>query len=220
MDRFVTKTPRAVDKKRSRGDDVHRPEEGLALCSPVDAIRALEIDAIALFDSYPREQWYDLGKPPMMLFKRQLLFGARGSDNPAYFGRQSHDPSIPPVLLSIYRHARNALCKTFPDLPDEPSGCAINRYDPTENRKGSGLGPHRDAGAWKPLVVGVTLVEWREMAFSDGYKGQATKTHKIRTEPGSVYCFRDEMFTKWYHESLKKGAKHEKTIYSITYRFL
>lgn len=215
MDRFVTIT------KRKRDETPMSLSQELALCPCVDEICQLEADAVALFDAYEREQWYDLGVPPACLKHRQLLFGQRGGDNP---GRASHDVVMPPVLNEIYKHARSALMVhpngAFLDLPEEASGCAINRYDPTLNGKGSGLGPHRDKGAWKPLVVGVTLVESRQMVFSDDYKQNAKVTYKLPTERGSVYGFRDCMFTKWYHESLKKGASQQKTIYSITYRFL
>lgn len=130
---------------------------------------------------------------------------------------------MPRVLLDIFTHARTALLAEAPyfgDVPEIPYGCAINRYATTENGRGNGLGPHRDKGVWRPLVLGVTLVEARKMAFSNDYKEKATRRVEFTTARGSVYGFRDEMYTRWWHESLKKGLSQAKTIYSITYRFL
>ena len=129
---------------------------------------------------------------------------------------------MPPVLNRIFDLARTALLTGAPhfgDVPTVASGCAINRYAPTPNRKGSGLGPHRDKGLWMPLVVGVTLVESRRVVFSNDYKERATRRFELETKAGSVYAFRDEMYTQWFHESLKKGPSQQQTIYSITYRF-
>ena len=108
----------------------------------------------------------------------------------------------------------------FGDIPETPTGCAINRYPTTPNGNGSGLGPHKDKGKWIPLVVGVTLVESRRMKFSNDYKDKATQSHCIFTDRCSAYAFRDEMYTRWFHESLKKGPTQKKTIYSVTYRFV
>ena len=217
MDRFLVKRPRTADAeacaKRPRASGL---PVNLAVCAPVEAICAAEKTALELFDAYPVDSWYDLGP---YLHNRQLLFGPRPGSH-----RTPHEERMPPVLLSIFAEARAALCahsSHFADVPEVPSGCAINRYEPTANKRGSGLGPHRDKGLWKPLVVGVTLVESREMAFGEwGPNGEATRRHRITTQRGSVYAFRDELYTRWFHESLKKGPTQKRTIYSITYRFL
>lgn len=219
MDKFVTRTPREDDaavaaRKRAREVETDRPSS-IAATGPVDAILESEAAAIALFESFPCDEWYDLGP---WLLRRQLLFGQRGS-----YHRRSHVEEMPALLLDIYRHARAALqghSDRFGDLPDAPSGCAVNRYETTANGKGSGLGPHRDKGSWRALVVGVTLGEARSMAFSDGYKADARVTHVVPTARASVYAFRDEIYSRWYHESLKKGPSQQRTVYSITYRFL
>jgi hypothetical protein len=189
----------------------------LVLTPSLSSIRRLEDQAVQLFLQYPVERWYNLGN---ILLNRQLLFGPRPTGQ-----RQAHDNTMPPVLIEIYNHARNALLKdghspAFTSLPSEPYACAINRYPVSSGATGSGLGPHKDTGAWKPLVIGVTLVEDRKMAFTNGYKSQATQRHVLQTKAGSVYAFRDEMYTDWYHESCKKKPPSQKqTIYSITYRF-
>lgn len=180
-------------------------------------IRRLEEDAVQLFLRYPVECWYNLGH---ILVNRQLLFGPRPPGQ-----RQPHSIAIPAVLIEIYKQARTALLEddkwpALKTLPPEPYACAINRYPLSCGVSGSGLGPHKDTGAWKPLVIGVTLNEDRKMAFSNGYKSQATQRHVLNTKACSVYAFYDEMYTDWYHESCKKKPTSQKrTIYSITYRF-
>ena len=229
MDRFVTKRPReTVDEQNERGREesvaakrsppASRPAfdgvVSLALCPPVQSILKLQAEALELFCEYPVERWYNLGP---FLPNRQLLFGHRPGSH-----RTPHSETMPPVLNRIFEIARAALMIRAPHfgiVPTEASGCAINRYAPTPNKKGSGLGPHRDKGLWKPLVVGVTLVESRRVVFSNDYKERATRRFELETKAGSVYAFRDEMYTQWFHESLKKGPSQQKTIYSITYRF-
>jgi len=220
MDRFVIKRPRETEEthhtsKKPAVCSKFGGVQSLALCKPNQAIVALEAKAVECFEKFPIEQWYNLGE---YLHNRQLLFGPRPGSH-----RSPHDEQIPQVLIDIFKHARESLLKEAPyfgQIPEEPAGCAINRYAPTDNGRGNGLGPHKDKGSWIPLVVGVTLVESRDMSFSNEYKTRATQRHRFTTEVGSVYGFRDDMYTKWYHESLKKGPRQRKTIYSITYRFL
>lgn len=215
MDRFVTKRPRDEAASTSTVDKKAKTTlpDTIALCSPVQGICSLEADALRVFDEYDIERWYNLGFLP----RRQLLFGSSLGSH-----RTPHCEEIPQVLLDIFSHARDALIAEAPRfgrVPNKPSSCAINRYETTSNHVGNGLGPHRDQGKWKPLVVGVTLVESRDMAFSNDYKEKATLRYQITTARGSVYAFRDDIYTRWYHESLKKGRTQKHTIYSITYRF-
>ena len=220
MDAFVTKSGKRPAEEAGPSAKAARtaPFDGLttlALCRPSPAILELETAAVEVFQTYPLDQWYDLGQ---WLHKRQLLFGPRPGQH-----RTAHSDVIPAPLLEMFKHARAALLAEAPDfgeVPETPSGCAINRYAPTLNGKGNGLGPHRDKGQWKPLVIGVTLVESRKMALADDYKEKAKRRYEFTTERGSVYAFRDEMYTKWWHESMKKGPSQEATIYSVTYRFL
>lgn len=229
MDRFVTKRAREPNEanepdQATSGGKIPKADElpdqfgglkTLALSKPNESILALEHQAVQHFEQFPLEKWYDLGQ---WLHNRQLLFGPRPGSH-----RTPHDEKIPDVLLQMFKHARESLlkeCPHFGSIPEKPAGCAVNRYAVTENGKGSGLGPHQDKGAWIPLVIGVTLVESRKMSLSNDYKSRATERHTFTTEAGSVYGFRDEMYTKWFHESLKKGKSQKNTIYSITYRFL
>jgi hypothetical protein len=220
MDRFVIKRPREAEgtQDASKKPAVQSTVAGLrsiALCKPNQAIVALESKAVECFEKFSIDKWYNLGD---YLHNRQLLFGPRPGSH-----RSPHDERIPDVILEIFKHARKSLLEEAPyfgGIPEKPSGCAINRYAPTSNGRGNGLGPHKDKGSWIPLVVGVTLVESRKMSFSNDYKTRATQRHSFTTEVGSVYGFRDEMYTRWYHESLKKGPTQKRTIYSITYRFL
>lgn len=226
MDAFVTKRPRESDgaeeagknPKSAKGEAPVAQFGGLttlALCSSNESILALEAQAVEHFGRFPLEKWYDLGQ---WLHNRQLLFGPRPGSH-----RTPHEETIPDVLMQIFKHARESMlkeCPSFGDIPETPTGCAVNRYAVTDNGRGNGLGPHQDKGAWIPLVIGVTLVESRKMSFSNGYKARATERHTFTTEAGSVYGFRDEMYTRWFHESLKKGKSQKQTIYSVTYRFL
>ena len=220
MDAFVTKSGKRPAEEAGPSAKAARtaPFDGLttlALCQPSPAILELEAAAVEIFQTYPLDQWYDLGQ---WLPQRQLLFGPRPGQH-----RMAHSDVIPAPLLEMFKHARAALlaeAPAFGQIPETPSGCAINRYAPTNNGKGNGLGPHRDKGQWKPLVVGVTLVESRTMALADDYKEKAKRRYKFTTAPGSVYAFRDELYTKWWHESIKKGPSQKATIYSVTYRFL
>lgn len=233
MDRFVVKRPRSP--KTQEGDAAEGHEKGdpklpraehgvagtaIALTRPVSGIMELEQQAVDLFQEYPLDAWYNLGD---YLPNRQLLFGpCEGAHH-----RTPHETTIPPVLLEIFSRARAALLDECPEfcsrggvpIPERCTGCAINRYARTENGRGNGLGPHRDKGSWQPLVIGVTLVESREMEFTDDYKERATHTVRLTTERASVYGFRDELYRRWFHASLKKGRSQAKTIYSITYRF-
>lgn len=218
MDRFVSKRPRESEETQEaskRHVPLFKGVKNIALCKPNQCILGLEAEAVNYFEKFPIDQWYNLGE---YLHNRQLLFGPRQGAH-----RSPHVEQIPDILINIFKHARKSLLEEasyFGDIPEMPSGCAINRYATTDNGKGNGLGPHRDKGSWIPLVVGVTLVESRVMAFSDAYKAQATQRHSFTTEAGSVYGFRDEMYTRWFHESLKKGRTQKRTIYSITYRFI
>lgn len=217
MNRFVSKRPRESEETQEAPRYVtqFKGVKNLTLCKPSQCILELEAEAVKCFEKFPIDQWYNLGE---YLHNRQLLFGSRPGTH-----RRPHVEQIPDVLIDIFKHARKSLLEEAPhfgDVPEMPDGCAINRYATTDNGKGNGLGPHRDKGSWIPLVVGVTLVESRMMAFSDDYKARATQRHSFTTEAGSVYGFRDEMYTRWFHESLKKGRAQKRTIYSITYRFL
>ena len=229
MDKFVIKRSRAAEETQETQEteqeqETHKNQppplkfgglKSLALCNPNPAILALESEAVRYFEQFPVDEWYNLGP---YLHNRQLLFGPRPGAH-----RTPHEDKIPDVLIEMFKHARKSLLEESPyfgTLPEQPTGCAVNRYAVTENGKGNGLGPHRDKGAWIPLVVGVTLVESRKMSLSNDYKQRATERHTFTTEPGSVYAFRDQLYTKWYHESLKKGRSQKNTIYSITFRFL
>ena len=186
----------------------------LAITKSDPELLSLEPAAIQLFESYPIEEWYNLGN---YLLNRQLLFGSRPSSH-----RTPHSEYMPQVLLDIFQRARTLLMSTAPkfgDIPLVPGGCAINRYPTTANGKGAGIGPHKDKGEWQPLVIGVTLVESRRVAFTQTYQQTPDKAHTVVTPAGSVYGFRDEMYTQWFHQVMKKGGTQRKTIYSITYRF-
>lgn len=184
----------------------------IAVTPSISEICKLEADALREFGKYPIEEWYNLGD---FLKHRQLLFGARSESH-----RTPHDVAIPSVFCAIFKIARDALIAhnpKFGSIPDMPAGCAVNRYPTSTNGKGSGLGKHKDKGQWIPLVVGVTFVAGRRMMFSNRYEDQSVD-HVITTERGSVYGFRDEMYSDWWHASLKNNIQSG-TIYSITYRF-
>lgn len=163
----------------------------LALCKPSPGILEHEAAAIKVFEEYPLDQWYNLGQ---WLHNRQLLFGPRPGQH-----RAAHSDVIPAPLLEMFKHARAALLAEAPDfgeIPETPSGCAINRYATTPNGKGNGLGLHRDKGQWKPLVIGVTLVESRTMALSEEYKANAKRRYEFitagaRCTPSATRCTRN-----------------------------
>ena len=199
MDAFVKSASGPRRKAGPFGKASSAPiQQTLALCRPSPGILEHEAAAVQVFETYPLDQWYDLGQ---WLHRRQLLFGPRPGQH-----RAAHSDVIPEPLLEMFKHARAALLAEAPDfgeVPETPSGCAINRYAPTLNGKGNGLGPHRDKGQWKPLVIGVTLVESRKMALADDYKEKAKRRYELprpgRCTPSRTNC------TRWWHESMKRA---------------
>ena len=174
---------------------------------------------VVYLQSVPTENYLTLGRGNRCLHNRQLLLGNRVTT------RAIHAPTLPPCFVQLGKEARASLLASTPllndtDIPEEPMACAVNRYpvsDPVKGR-GSQLGFHQDRGNWRELVIGVTLgpEDWREMRFLH----KPTKTmHKLRTEAGDVYLFRNAMYTDWHHASMKRSSKQKRTIYSVTFRW-
>jgi len=165
----------------------------------------------------PPSDWLDVGRKPRQLEKQQLLYGRERSD------RRVQSPDIPVCFQALYRQAVLRIQQDRPDLferiPKEAAvSCAVNQYVVKDPMKGSGkgLGMHCDSGAWEPLVIGVTLGDWRYLKF----RHKQTKAwYRICTQPCSAYLFCDEFYTDWQHCSLPRSSKQDGTIYSISYRF-
>lgn len=182
---------------------------------------------IDYLETIPVDEWITLGppnNPRRQLKNRQLLLGPRANaTNPL---RPVYTETLPPCFQRMYREVytmarlQNPEWTTEDLLPSIPKACTVNRYPVSNTDKGQGsqLGYHQDKGAWRPLVIGVTLgpVDWRTLAF----RHPSTKTvHKERTEPGDGYLFRNEMYTEWQHASLKRGSGQKETVYTVTFRF-
>ena len=91
MDAFVTKSGKRPAEEAGPSAKAARtaPFDGLttlALCQPSPAILELEAAAVEIFQTYPLDQWYDLGQ---WLPQRQLLFGPRPGPNGGRCGRRA-----------------------------------------------------------------------------------------------------------------------------------
>ena len=141
MDAFVTKSGKRPAEEA--GPSPRRPGPhldgltSLALCRPSPAILELETAAVEVFQTYPLDQWYDLGSG----CPSASLFGPR----PGSTGRRTRTSS--PHPLEMFKHARAALlaeAPAFGQIPETPRVC----HQPVRAHamaRAAGA-PHRDKG--------------------------------------------------------------------------
>ena len=92
--------------------------------------------------------------------------------------------------------------------PDAFAEVLINEY-----RAGAGIGWHRDAPQFGPVVVGVSLLGACHFRFQRG-QGTARQTYAQSVEPRSAYVLGGAARSAWQH-----AVSPTKTLrYSITFR--
>jgi alkylated DNA repair protein (DNA oxidative demethylase) len=85
----------------------------------------------------------------------------------------------------------------------------------TEYMPGAGIGWHRDAPAFGPIVVGVSLLGACRMRFQRG-EAEARRTSSLLLEPRTAYVLAGEARSAWQHSIPAVKALR----YSITFRSL
>tara|TARA_B100000787_G_C16120673_1_gene262512 strand:- start:168 stop:842 length:675 start_codon:yes stop_codon:yes gene_type:complete len=154
------------------------------------------------------DNWQDLIGKWGTLEKRRYGWG----DSPIDKRNMS---TIPPLIEKIGNELNIRFRALVPNLPHNFTSCTANRYP-----IGEGLGKHKDGGVWEPYVVGLTIGSSRHMEFY--CEDKRLESLHIQTKRCSAYIFWGNMYTDYYHASLK-GAKNGKyfqegTAYSLTYR--
>ena len=147
----------------------------------------------------------------------QDIFGKWGNlrrygwgDSPVDSRNQTN---IPKIIENTGEQLYTLFRPYVKNLPEKFTSCTANKYP-----IGEGLGAHKDGSVWKPFVVGLTLNGKRTMEFTN----ESGEKVQVLTKRCSAYIFFDEMYTDWYHASLKgkKEGKYyqDSTVFSLTYR--
>lgn len=114
-------------------------------------------------------------------------------------------PPLPGDLLPLRERAAT-LAGLAPESLEE---ALLSRYPP-----GAGIGWHRDAPAFGPVVVGVSLGAPCVMRFRPGVSGRTA--YELALEPRSAYALRGAARASWRHSIPPVRALR----YSITFRTL
>lgn len=150
--------------------------------------------------------WQDLFGKWGTLFKRRYGWGDSIVD-------ERNEKTMPDIIRNVGDEVSDMFRSTVPDLPTKFTSCTANRYP-----VGEGLGAHKDGPAWEPYVLGVTIGSSRHMQFRSDSGEKLT----FLTKRCSAYIFWSDMYTDWYHSSMK-GSNSGKyfqpgTAYSLTFR--
>jgi alkylated DNA repair dioxygenase AlkB len=94
--------------------------------------------------------------------------------------------------------------------PERFAEALVTRYPP-----GAGIGWHRDAPAFGPVVVGVSLLAPCTLRFRRARAG-AREEHRLELAPGSAYVLAGAARASWQHDIRPVRALR----YSITFRTL
>jgi alkylated DNA repair dioxygenase AlkB len=104
------------------------------------------------------------------------------------------------------RHTRCAALAAVP--ADRLAEALITRYPPA-----AGIGWHRDAPAFGPTVVGVSLLSACTMRFQRRVRGER-RVFELELEPRSVYVLGGSVRAVWQHSI----PAVERLRYSVTFR--
>jgi DNA oxidative demethylase len=111
---------------------------------------------------------------------------------------------LPPWLIP-FRNRVSTLVKREPEAIEQ---ALISRYP-----SGAGIGWHRDAPMFGPIVVGVSLLGTCRMRFQQTRNGQR-EVAECLLEPRSAYVLRDAARVSWQHSI----PPTKELRYSITFR--
>jgi DNA oxidative demethylase len=113
---------------------------------------------------------------------------------------------LPPWLIP-FRNRASALLEREPEAIEQ---ALISRYP-----SGAGIGWHRDAPMFGPIVVGLSLLGTCRMRFQLTRNGQR-EVAEYRLEPRSAYVLREAARLLWQHSI----PPTKELRYSITFRTL
>lgn len=141
-----------------------------------------------------------------------------------FHGGQAGGNEIPPALRRMGEEAIEAVRDRAPRAPWDAFSIdtlVLNKYAATQ-----GVGPHKDKGPWKPLVVGVTLSDDpfgkpSVMTFSTFVPtmcGEKTVRLAVPTRHRSVYIFYNRAYTDGEHKRNRCPIAQQGNVYSFTYR--
>ena len=115
-----------------------------------------------------------------------------------------------PPLPSFLRDLRARAAALVAVEPEDLEEVLVTKYPP-----GAGIGWHRDAPAFGPEVVGVSLGSACRMRFQRG-EGERRSTYAALLEPRSAYVLAGPSRSSWQH-SIPKTPELR---YSVTFRTL
>ena len=151
-------------------------------------------------------EWQDIFAKWGTLNKRRYGWGDSPVDS-------RNEKNIPEVIENVGEKLYTLFRPYVTNLPEKFTSSIANKYP-----LGEGLGAHKDGSVWKPFVVGLTLNGNRTMEFTK----ESGEKIQLLTKRCSAYIFFDDMYTDWYHASLKgkKNGKYyqDSTVFSLTYR--
>jgi alkylated DNA repair dioxygenase AlkB len=147
-------------------------------------------------------------------FEEVRMHGIAAKRRTAHFGwlyaydsaRIQPGPPLPDFLRDVRARAA-ALIDVHPETLEE---VLITRYP-----AGAGIGWHRDAPAFGPAVIGVSLGSPCRMRFQRG-EGERRRTFAAVLEPRSAYVLAGPARSAWQHSIPKTPAER----YSVTFRSL
>ncbi|HTK86703.1 MAG TPA: alpha-ketoglutarate-dependent dioxygenase AlkB [Nitrospiraceae bacterium] len=145
-------------------------------------------------------------------FSEVRMHGVAAKRHVAHFGwiygyeswRLSRGPQIPDFLLPVQRRAAHLLDRE----PKELSEILVTEYPP-----GAGIGWHRDAPMFGPVVLGLSLQSACRFRFRRDHAGRS-ESRTVTLESRSLYILRGPARVQWQHSIPSTKALR----YSITLR--
>ncbi|PYO01897.1 MAG: alpha-ketoglutarate-dependent dioxygenase AlkB [Candidatus Rokuibacteriota bacterium] len=159
---------------------------------------------------------HELAEPIRRLpFGEVRMHGVAARRRTAHFGwRYGYEswsiepgPAFPDFLLPLRDRAATLVALA----PDDLAEALVTEYPP-----GAGIGWHRDAPQFGPVIVGISLLGACRFRFQRGQGMAARATYALNVEPRSVYVLSGAARSTWQH-----AISPTKTLrYSITFRTL
>src|SRR5262249_51781128 len=121
-------------------------------------------------------------------------------------GAMGRGPPLPEFLVPLRRRAAALVALDAEAFAE----ALVNQYPP-----GAGIGWHRDAPQFGPMVVGISLLGACRFRFQRR-QGAARQTYAVRLEPRSAYVLSGAARSAWQHAISPTTTLR----YSITFRTL